>query len=274
MPDACTPAAPCVVVLSTSSTPFVGKEVPRDRSVDGQTGEWTVRYRIVATNPAGAEALYDLSDTLGFAPGLEVRSAAVTASPPGVTLASPAWNGETNVTIVTGAALPGGATHTYEVSVVVFVPLNTPVGVLGCTTNPASAGSGLFNAASMASLGAVSTASACAPVPLLLTVAKVWVIDGTEYPEGSQPSGYSAELTLDGEAGEWSGRNDGYQPGVTVAIGERVTVPDGCTNTSAGVGHGGWSGPSPRRRSPTPSTASPSPTPDGSVSGPWAPPCC
>jgi hypothetical protein len=119
---------------------------------------------------------------------------------------------------------------------VVFVPLNTPVGVLGCTTNAASAGSGLYNAASMSSLGAVSTASACAPVPLLLTAAKVWVIDGVDYPDGSQPSGYSAQLTLDGDDGEWGGRYDGYQPGVTVALAERVAVPEGCTNTAAGIG--------------------------------------
>ena len=98
-------------------------------------------------------------------------------------------------------ALPRRATHTYDVSVVVFVPLDTPVGVLGCTTNPAAAGSGLFNAARVASLGAVSTDSACAPVRLLLQVAKRWVIDGREYAEGSQPAGYSAQLTLDGGDG-------------------------------------------------------------------------
>ena len=235
-PEACSPAVPCVVVHSTAATPYVSKTLLAGPTRDGATGEWTVRYRILVINPAVGEAAYDVSDTLGFAPGIDIRSAAITASPPGAVLASPAWNGGSNTTIATGVALPGGATHMYDVSVVAFVPLNTPVGELGCTTNPGSAGSGLFNSASVASLGAVSTASACAPVPLLLQVAKVWVIDGTEYPDGTQPSGYSAEPTLDGGDREWSTLYDGYQPGVTVAIAEQVTVPDGCLNTSTGVG--------------------------------------
>ena len=178
----------CEVAVSTSLTPVVTKDVLGTPTRDPRSGDWTVRYRMVVTNPDAVNAApYDLSDTLGFAPGFVVRTATVTVAPAGVTLASPAWDGTVSTAIATGASLPAGATHTYDVAVVVSVPPPTPAAVLGCTSGPESAGSGLFNSARLASLGAVSVDSACAPVDPVVQVDKQWVIDGQSYAEGSQP---------------------------------------------------------------------------------------
>ncbi len=225
----------CEVSVATSSTPVVTKEVVGPPTRDAATGDWTVRYRMVVTNPDTANAApYDLSDTLGFAPGLTVRSAAVTAAPPGVAL-TPGWDGAANTAIATGATIPAGATHTYEITVVVAVPAVTPAGVLACTGNPDGAGAGLFNSARLTSLGAVSVASACAPVDPLVVVHKQWVIDGQTYADGSQPDGFSAALTLDGAPAAW----DAVHPaaaGQAVQVGEQATVPSGCANIPDGLG--------------------------------------
>ena len=111
----------------------------------------------------------------------------------------------------------------------------TPAGVLACTGSPDGAGAGLFNSARLTSLGAVSVASACAPVDPLVVVHKQWVIDGQTYADGSQPDGFSAALTLDGAPAAW----DAVHPaaaGQAVQVGEQATVPSGCANIPDGLG--------------------------------------
>ncbi len=226
----------CDVVITTSLTPVVAKDVVGTPTRDPVSGAWTVAYRMVVTNPDAANAApYDLVDTLGFAPGLVVRSATVTAAPPGVTLASPAWDGAGNTTIVTGASLPAGGAHTYDITVVVDVPPTTAATLLACSGTPAVAGSGLFNEARLTSLGTVSVDSACAALGPLLVVRKQWNIDGQTYAEGGQPAGFSAQLTLDGAAAPW-GSVQTVSSGQIVQVGETVVVPDGCTSWPAGLG--------------------------------------
>ena len=160
------PCTECEVGAETGVAPRITKDVIGTPVLDPASGNWIVRYRIAVTNgDVGNAAPYDLSDTLGFPPGFEVRSAAITTSPAGVALATPSWNGSTVTTIVTGATVPAGATHSYDVTVAVFVPTTATVGALQCTAPIGTAGSGLFNSAQVSSLGVVVSASACGTVP-------------------------------------------------------------------------------------------------------------
>jgi hypothetical protein len=84
---------------------------------------------------------------------------------------------------------------------------------------------------------ALSVPSTCASV----LVNKSWNIDGTTYPNGSQPSGFTATLSLTGRATpqfgvEYPTRDNGthYLAGDSVTVGETVTIPAGCTNTQGG----------------------------------------
>jgi len=78
--------------------------------------------------------------------------------------------------------------------------------------------------------------------PATVTVVKEWSINGVEYPNGQQPTGFNAGLTVPVENGAengpitWGTPLEGWAVGDTVDIGESVDVPSGCTNTSTGTG--------------------------------------
>jgi hypothetical protein len=244
-PDDCRPdgggdsshTAPCSTHHRTPRGPTVDKRLDGPPQFDTRRSVWTVRYRIVVSNhdPAGA-APYTLRDRLGFPAAFEIRSAGVTSSPDGVELASPAWDGVTNTVIARDASIPAASTHTYGVSVRVVVPPATPADELGCATEPGAGRTGFFNRVRLRSRGADVVDTACAAARVVLEVDKRWVIDGREHAEGSQPSGFDAELTLDGDDRLWDTRYAGYRAGASVEIGERVTVPASCTNTASGLG--------------------------------------
>ena len=65
-------------------------------------------------------------------------------------------------------------------------------------------------------------------------VVKAWTINGTAYAHGTQPQGYSAQLTLSGKAGSFGETYGGYVEGDQVTIGEDVAVPQGCVNVKSG----------------------------------------
>ena len=204
-------AAPCSTDHPTPLAPTVTKESTGPAVWDPASGTWTVGYRIVAVNPNPAQDVpYSLTDVLGFPVGTEIVSAAVTLLPDGVTPASPAWDGVDWVTIVENATLPAGGTHTYELSVTADVPTDTAATILACAAGAGASGNGLFNQVSLDSLGSLVSASACEPVPTVLTAQKRWVINGVEYPDGAQPEGFSATLQLDGEEASWLTDYVGY----------------------------------------------------------------
>ncbi|KLN36126.1 hypothetical protein FB00_03760 [Cellulosimicrobium funkei] len=74
-----------------------------------------------------------------------------------------------------------------------------------------------------------------------VVVDKVWLIDGTEYAEGDQPGGFTADLSLTGPGGaeasgqEWGVERGGYQGPEGVTVDETTTVPDGCVLADAQV---------------------------------------
>src|SRR3546814_16254060 len=85
-------------------------------------------YGIDVTNTSTHATTYDLADTLHFTDQATIQSAEVTASPAGVTLIDPAWDGQDNTGIALGVPLigtddAGYAPHRYEVTVVADVPL-------------------------------------------------------------------------------------------------------------------------------------------------------
>ncbi len=225
----------CFTEHPTPLAPTLTKEPIGDPQRDPSTGLWTVRYRLAATNPnPAADVPYSLSDTLGFPPGVTITGATVTLLPAGVTPADPAWDGVANTLIAQDVTLPAGVTHSYEVQVTATIPLDTQATALSCAT-PGASGAGLFNQAALQSLGSTVTAQACQSVPVELVADKTWVINGQTYPNGSQPAGFSATLTLGGTPLVWRTEYP-FPAGTTIGVGEQVTVPANCSGTGTGVG--------------------------------------
>ncbi|MFI2105652.1 hypothetical protein ACH436_20325 [Isoptericola sp. NPDC019693] len=74
-----------------------------------------------------------------------------------------------------------------------------------------------------------------------VVVDKTWVIDGVELPEGEQPDGFTAQLSLTGPGGagatdqDWSDPRGGYQGPEEVTVDETASIPDGCVLADAEV---------------------------------------
>ena len=70
-------------------------------------------------------------------------------------------------------------------------------------------------------------------------VNKLWNVDGVDYPDGHQPSGLSASLTLTGQADPTFGGGPytGYVTGAKVTVGESTSIA-GCTVSRAASGTG------------------------------------
>ncbi len=73
-----------------------------------------------------------------------------------------------------------------------------------------------------------------APVPLAsVIVNKAWRINGTDYPEGSQPTNFAAGATIAGTPQSWGVERTGFRQGDTPAINETVNnIPRQCTLAS------------------------------------------
>lgn len=63
------------------------------------------------------------------------------------------------------------------------------------------------------------------PPPAIVRIDKVWNVDGTSYPDGDQPDGISATLTIDGGPSDFgTSYDDDYVEGDTVAFHEATAV--------------------------------------------------
>jgi hypothetical protein len=128
-------------------------------------GTWTISYNLAVTNSGAGAGTYALADALKFGTGITVVSAAVTTSPVGAALATPAWNGSTNTTVVAARALAAGLTETYVATVVASAPGGVSPAAADCSLGAGETGTGLSNDATTTANGAPSsTSSACAPV--------------------------------------------------------------------------------------------------------------
>lgn len=104
---------------------------------------------------------------------------------------------------------------------------------LRCSPQAASNGQVVIAAGNNVTCTFTNTADAS------VRVNKTWVIDGTTYPDGSQPNVYHAAPTVTGGSGTaptaFGGTGTGYLYGDTVTVGETApTLPTGCSNVSSG----------------------------------------
>ncbi|WP_092534106.1 DUF5979 domain-containing protein [Actinomyces ruminicola] len=130
------------------------------------TGEtWDVTYQVTVTNPSQVQELtYELVDTPTVPEGTTLNSITVTGGALEGTLAQDAGP----VTVVTGATLPAGATHTYQVVLNVTAPdTGLPgVGEGECSAQAATDGTAIHNTASVTSGEVTDTAEDCGDVPI------------------------------------------------------------------------------------------------------------
>lgn len=205
-------------------------------------GTWTVTYDIVATNTGSLEGVYEVADRMTADGDLSVVSGAVTSTPAGVT-ASPAWTGlgaegaPENV-IATGITLPAGATHTYQVEVVIGVdPASggAPV-ITDCSAGPGSTG-GLSNSAGIEHNDLADAAEACISIAFI-TIDKT-ISDGpTPNGDGTWTITYDLVAENIGAApGDYDLSDQlRYGDGIDIVSADVITTPDGV------IAEGSWTG--------------------------------
>lgn len=212
-------------LLKTAGTP-----VP----VPGEAGSWSIGYDITVTNTSrSSDNTYSLSDTLGFGPGVTIKSATWTRT--GGAPASGSWDSpdanRTTTLAPAGTVIrhspDGNTVHTYSVHAVVGVPAGTRAAHLDCRIDSGN-GTGLTSSVQLNGL----SAKACQPLPVTLKATNSWNINGTVYAGGSQPDGFAAELVLPDGGGEpapgkW-GTVYAYDAGTRLALGANLTLPAGC----------------------------------------------
>ncbi|WP_156760267.1 DUF7507 domain-containing protein [Microbacterium karelineae] len=214
-------------------------------------GEWEIVYGITVSNPTAQSTAYTLADELRFTDEATVTSAEVTASPDGVTLAEPAWDGQGELVIAADVPLAGGddegyAEHAYEVTVVASVPLS--IAGAGGDPDPTAcgedAGASLDRAFTNTTtltdpLGETDEDWACAPIPsidIVKTVAEGPVANG----DGTWTVRYDIVASNSGAAdGVYTVTDRMTADGdLTVESGSVVTTPEGVTANDAWTGMG------------------------------------
>ncbi|MDO4901004.1 DUF5979 domain-containing protein [Actinomyces sp.] len=130
------------------------------------TGEtWDVTYEVTVTNPSQVQDVtYELVDTPTVPEGTTLNAITVT----GGALADALTQASGPVTVVDGATLPAGATHTYTVVLNVTAP-DTGIPGVGdgeCSAQAAADGTAIHNSASVTSAGVTDTAEDCGDVPI------------------------------------------------------------------------------------------------------------
>ncbi|CED91920.1 Conserved repeat domain protein [Actinomyces succiniciruminis] len=138
------------------------KHLDADGNWTGET--WDVTYEVTVTNPSQVQDLtYDLVDTPTVPEGTTLNSITVT----GGALADALTQASGPVTVVDGATLPAGATHTYTVVLNVTAP-DTGIPGVGdgeCSAQAATDGTAIHNTAAVTSGEVTDTAEDCGDVP-------------------------------------------------------------------------------------------------------------
>ncbi|MBN0039100.1 DUF11 domain-containing protein [Cellulosimicrobium cellulans] len=214
-------------------------------------GQWEVVYGIDVTNTSTASTSYSLDDTLRFAPEASIVSAQVTTAPAGVTLASPAWDGQGNVVIAANVPLLGNddagyAAHHYEVTVVADVPLQLDGAGSGsdaptaCPAEGSDAEQGFNNTSQLTDgRGEVEDDQACAPIPSI-DITKTVSAGPTPNGDGTWTVTYDIVATNDGEVeGTYEVTDRMTADGdLEVVSGSVVTAPAGVTPNASWTGLG------------------------------------
>ncbi|WP_162564221.1 MULTISPECIES: VWA domain-containing protein [Microbacterium] len=212
--------------------PIITKET--DGTVVKVDDHFEASYTItVANGSADQEVVYDLQDVPDFSGAVQVIGREVTS---GDVTVNPAWNGAspTSHMIVEDETLPGGATHSFTVTVSFTVQLDGAGPGLLCE---GEGGQGLLNTATVVSGGEWSD-DACHDVPVVVEILKEWIIDGGEpiaWDDPDLPAGYSAQGTIDGVNVDWGVEVGPYALGDEVNVDETdVIVPESCSIVNTG----------------------------------------
>ncbi|WP_203136995.1 DUF11 domain-containing protein [Microbacterium sp. JZ31] len=213
-------------------------------------GQWEVVYGLDVTNSSTHATSYDLADTLHFTDEATIVSAEVTEAPDGITLATPAWNGQDATVIAGDVPLlgtddAGYAPHRYEVTVVAEVPLQLPGA--GTADDPTQCGPDgddadrAFNNTSALTdeAGDVEEDQACAVIPSI-DITKTVAGGPTPNGDGTWTVTYEIVATNTGAAaGEYEVRDRMTADGdLVVESGEVTSAPEGVTVSPAWTGLG------------------------------------
>ncbi|SDS81547.1 LPXTG-motif cell wall anchor domain-containing protein/conserved repeat domain-containing protein [Paraoerskovia marina] len=173
-------AEPTVPTVEKSVTSEPVPYVPEGEQWNGQ---WTVTYDVVVSAPAaeGAPtATYSLTDEPQLSGGATLISGTATSDQ---LTDDVTWTDAGEVDIVPAdapATITAGAQHTYTVTLLVTVPLDTELPLL-CDDD---ADDGLVNSATVTSGSTTSTSSDCGEVPELPTLTLLKSVENGEQTEG------------------------------------------------------------------------------------------
>ena len=197
------------------------------------SGEYTVTYTIKVTNSGPGAGTYTLTDTPGFATGLNFVTLGTTVTPSGGGSLDPSFSpytpDGTAKTYVTGKNLPGLTTHTYTVAMK-FTVGSPSVNDLLC--DPAGVvGKGLFNKVNITGSNAdEATACANAPGSPNIGVVKTFKPPLSVSAAGVYTATYEVKVTNSGSAAGTYTLTDAlyYVAGLTFETdGATVTTSDG-----------------------------------------------
>ncbi|MBZ2196745.1 SdrD B-like domain-containing protein, partial [Occultella gossypii] len=221
----------------------ITKTVTDGSPVGNGDGTWTVTYEIEVTNTGELEGVYDVTDRLRFAAEAQIASSAVSSTPDGVT-ASDSWTGQgaegapENV-IAADVALAGGATHTYQVQVVVaMVPEELTDEVLACPVPGSDENQGLANTAGLGHNDLTADAEACV-VPPRIAIDKT-IVEGPTQDGESYSITYQIEVTNTGGVTGSYDLSDQlrYGEGIEVDTAEVTQTPEGVSALETWTGQG------------------------------------
>jgi len=150
--SACAPVGAVTLEKELVGAPHVGAD-----------GTVAARYRLDVRNLGARSARYDLRDDLGWAVGVEITGAALTATPPGVEGAQD-WDGRDRAVLATDVALAPGEHHRWEVVVTGRADLAIATDGADCERSATETGTGLDNEAIVSSNGVRVRSEACAPL--------------------------------------------------------------------------------------------------------------
>ncbi len=190
-------------------------------------GSWAITYDVTVSADSDLEAVYDLSDELGFGAGIVVTSAEVVAAP---VTTNPDWDGVNDLVIATGVVLPAGdVVHTYTIDVVATVPATSfEDDTTLCLTGEPPADGGFLNTATLTSGDAEPRVAWDCAEPALPTITKV--VDPANPPvrqtDGSYLVTYLVTVANDSDVQVAYDLTDelGFAEGVTITDAE-VTGP-------------------------------------------------
>ncbi|HEX4400206.1 MAG TPA: VWA domain-containing protein [Galbitalea sp.] len=186
--------------------------------------------------------LTDAHPASGWAFAVAATGATVTGSPGTTAEGTGAVNfplgfptpADTATVQITEQPTPAQSGFTYLAADTVCTDIAT-----GATVTTSPAGSGSFSLSMAGDQGVSCTIYNQEPpatTPSTLEVDKIWDVDGTNYPDGTQPDGLTAGLTLDGAGAEFDTVYGGYENEPSVAIGEttQLSLPL-CTLTGSSL---------------------------------------